>query len=71
MRQHREERRGMDVSHEHSAACITNLAQFLSHLQKIAATTYANEPNCHAYAWFRSAGDNTTVPAHWLRGFEV
>ena len=33
--------------------------------------TYSTEPQCQAYAWFRGAGDNDSVPAHWLRGFEV
>jgi hypothetical protein len=45
--------------------------QFLTHIEKIAAVTLGTEPNCHAYAWFLSAGDNDAVPSHWLRGFEV
>ncbi|KAJ8110814.1 hypothetical protein OPT61_g6435 [Boeremia exigua] len=45
--------------------------KFLEYIKKIAPVTLHTEPNCYAYAWFRSAGDNTTVPSHWLRGFEV
>lgn len=33
--------------------------------------TRANEPKTIAYAWFKSAGDNSEVPNHWVRGFEV
>ncbi|KAJ5772468.1 hypothetical protein N7520_002997 [Penicillium odoratum] len=44
---------------------------FLDHITKIASVTNDNEPNCHAYAWFKSAEDNDSVPHHWLRGFEV
>ncbi|KAL4876150.1 hypothetical protein BJY04DRAFT_223373 [Aspergillus karnatakaensis] len=45
--------------------------RFLEYISKIAPVTLANEPKCHAYAWFRSAEDSDTVPHHWLRGFEV
>ncbi|KAL4866029.1 hypothetical protein BDV12DRAFT_210756 [Aspergillus spectabilis] len=45
--------------------------QFLEYISKIAPVTHAHEPKCRAYAWFRSAGDNDTVPHHWVRGLEV
>ncbi|KAL5340961.1 hypothetical protein BJX70DRAFT_396342 [Aspergillus crustosus] len=45
--------------------------RFLDYISKIAPVTLAHEPKCRAYAWFRSAEDNDTVPHHWLRGFEV
>ncbi|OAL46296.1 hypothetical protein IQ07DRAFT_590482 [Pyrenochaeta sp. DS3sAY3a] len=45
--------------------------RFLSYIEKIAPVTFNTEPNCHAYAWFRSADDNDVVPSHWLRGFEI
>ncbi|KAH8700163.1 hypothetical protein BGW36DRAFT_424998 [Talaromyces proteolyticus] len=45
--------------------------RFIEYLSKIAPVTYKNEPKCRAYAWFRSAEDNDTVPHHWLRGLEV
>ncbi|KAJ5604593.1 hypothetical protein N7510_009747 [Penicillium lagena] len=45
--------------------------RFLEYISKIAPVTHSNEPKCHAYAWFRSAEDNDTVPHHWLRGLEV
>ncbi|SPO06781.1 uncharacterized protein DNG_09475 [Cephalotrichum gorgonifer] len=45
--------------------------RFLAYLSKIAPVTLETEIQCPAYAWFRSAEDNDTVPHHWLRGFEV
>ncbi|KAL2204653.1 hypothetical protein CC79DRAFT_1398910 [Sarocladium strictum] len=45
--------------------------RFLDYIHKIAPVTAATEPNCHGYAWFRSAGDNDVVPLHYLRGFEI
>jgi quinol monooxygenase YgiN len=40
-------------------------------LSDISVVTRANEPKTIAYAWFKSAGDNSEVPNHWVRGFEV
>ncbi|KAL3475208.1 hypothetical protein BJX99DRAFT_230192 [Aspergillus californicus] len=45
--------------------------RFLEFISAIAPVTHATEPKCHAYAWFRSAADNETVPHHWVRGLEV
>ncbi|KAL3462173.1 hypothetical protein BJX64DRAFT_288712 [Aspergillus heterothallicus] len=45
--------------------------RFLEYISKIAPVTSKTEPKCHGYAWFRSAEDNTAVPHHWLRGFEI
>ncbi|KAL3488330.1 hypothetical protein BJX62DRAFT_240141 [Aspergillus germanicus] len=45
--------------------------RFLEYISAIAPVTLRTEPKCHGYAWFRSAEDNTVVPHHWLRGFEI
>lgn len=51
--------------------CLHFYFKFLNYIRKIAPVTAASEPDCEAYAWFRSAEDNDVVPKHWLRGFEV
>ncbi|KAJ0418908.1 hypothetical protein BJY00DRAFT_324683 [Aspergillus carlsbadensis] len=45
--------------------------RFLEYISAIAPVTLKTEPKCHGYAWFRSAQDNSVVPHHWLRGFEI
>lgn len=40
-------------------------------MSDIAVVTQQNEPRTISYAWFESAGDNTEVPNHYVRGFEV
>jgi quinol monooxygenase YgiN len=40
-------------------------------LSDIAVVTQASEPKTLAYAWFESTGDNSAIPNHWVRGFEV
>jgi hypothetical protein len=44
--------------------------QMLSLLGPVALTTIANEPECFAYAWFKSDVENA-VPDRYLRGLEV
>jgi quinol monooxygenase YgiN len=45
--------------------------QFLDFISKIDVVTHKTEPGTIAYAWFRGADDNDTVPGHWVRGFEA
>lgn len=40
-------------------------------LSDIAVVTRENEPRTLAYGWFKSTGDNSEVPNHHVRGFEV
>ncbi|CRG90702.1 hypothetical protein PISL3812_07747 [Talaromyces islandicus] len=54
-----------------NCASVAKRDRFIEYISKIAPVTYGNEPKCLAYAWFRSAEDNETVPHHWLRGLEV
>lgn len=46
------------------------IPQMLSLLGPVAHTTIANEPECFAYAWFKSDVENA-VPDRYLRGLEV
>lgn len=46
-------------------------SQFLEYISKMGPVTHDSGPKCRAYAWFRSAEDNDTVPHHWLRRLEV
>ncbi len=47
------------------------MAQFLALLSDIAVVTKESEPSTISYGWFQSTGDNTEVPNHYVRGFEV
>jgi quinol monooxygenase YgiN len=60
------------VRHSHFGPVrALTIRQFLQCLHDVAEVTHASEPEARAYAWFRSAEDNDTVPHHWVRGFEV
>ena len=48
-----------------------NPYQFLDLLRPIAETTLDNEPQTQAYAWFEHTEDDSGVPDHWVRGFEM
>ncbi|KAH8168994.1 hypothetical protein LIA77_11120 [Sarocladium implicatum] len=59
------------VSPLSQCASLEKRDRFLDYIRSIAPVTHNTEPNCHGYAWFKSADDNDVVPSHWLRGFEI
>lgn len=70
------ERVSMPEPTEYRVCCrayhdLMNGKQFLGLISKIGPFTHQNELRCHAYAWFRNAGDNDGVPHHWVRGLEA